>query len=129
MRAKMEELLVTCKGPGKLHPLHVRCFDVLMPLVNACRATGDVVDAIKYLTALVQAHAVLHPSATVELGALYALLGECHRARARNINDKLASRPKKQAKEALQKAIDIRRICQGSDRADVDELVTLLEHL
>lgn len=107
------------QGPGKLHPLHVRIMDTHMPLVNSCRRTGNIQDAVKNLTQLINAMEYHHPSPFLETMNLYQHLAELYidLATSAQPNKKLVARAQKLARDAHRRYVSLRNICQGQDPA------------
>lgn len=126
-RVLFEQVLQSCQGPGKLHPMHVRLFDCHMPAANGCRRTGDNISAIRHVTAMVSAMEFYYQYPCIEVTNLYRFLVELYIDWASNAPSvKSASRPKKQAKEAFQKYVALQTLCQGSAIRN-DDLVTKLK--
>lgn len=128
-RPAFEQLVEQCQGPGKLHPMHVRIIDSLMPLSNGCRRAGDTVGAIKNVMGMIGAMDFYYSYPSIEKTNLYRHLVELYADWASSApSPKLAARPKRLAKEAHQKYVALQLVCQG-DRHGDDELVAKLKHL
>ena len=90
---------------------------------------GDVVGAIKNVTALVTAMEFYYPFPCIEVTNLCKYLIELHLEWADGAaSQKLAARPKKQAKELYRKYDALRLICQQQSRTD-DSLTAKLRRL
>lgn len=125
-RPIFDELLLHCQGPGKLHAMHVRVMDSYMPLSNGCRRTGDVVGAIKHVTALINAMEFYYRFPCIEVTNLCKHLVELHLQWADSApSAKLAARPKKQAKDVYRKYETLRSVCQRQAHDDDDLLAKL----
>lgn len=123
-RPVFEQVLESCQGPGKLHPMHVRIFDCYMPAANGCRRTGDSIGAIKHVIATINAMEFYYSCPCIEVTNLYRFLTELFIDWASNApSTKLATRPKRQAKETFQKFCALKAECQGS--SDTDEDLTM----
>ena len=128
-RPVLEQVLQSCQGTGKLHPMHVRIIDCHMPAANGCRRTGDNIGAIRHVTSMISAMEFYYQYPCIEVTNLYRFLVELYIDWASNApSAKLASRPKRQAKEAFQKFAALQSICQGFANADGD-LITKLKLL
>lgn len=128
-RVMFQQVLQSCQGPGKLHPMHVRLFDCHMPAANGCRRTGDNIGAIRHVTAMISAMEFYYQYPCIEVTNLYRFLVELYIDWASNAPSvKLASRPKKQAKEAFQKFVALQTVCQGPAIKN-DDLVAKLKLL
>ena len=116
-----EQLLEQCQGAGKLHQMHVRVIDSYMPLANGCGRTGDIVGAVKNVTAMIHAMEFYYSSPCIETTNLYRFLVELYADLVSSASSpKLAIRPKKQAKEAYQKYSAMKLVCQGHRHLDAD---------
>ena len=125
-RPIFEQVLQSCQGPGKLHPMHVRIFDCHMPAANGCRRTGDNIGAIRHVTSMINAMEFYYQYPCIEVTNLYRFLVELYIDWASNApSAKLATRPKRQAKEAFQKFAALQSICQGFANADGDLVAKL----
>lgn len=128
-RPVFEQVLQSCQGSGKLNPKHVRIFDCHMPAANGCRRAGDNIAAISHVTAMINTMEFYFPYPCIEVTNLYRFLAELYADWASNApSAKLASRPKKQAKDAFQKFVTLQSVCQGARTAD-DDLVMRLKLL
>ena len=109
--------------------MHVRIIDSYMPLSNGCRRTGDIIGAIKNVTAVVTAMEFYYPFPCIEVTNLCKYLIELHLEWADGAaSQKLAARPKKQAKEMYRKYDALRSICQ-QQRCTDDSLAAKLKRL
>ena len=126
-RPAFEQVLQSCQGSGKLHPMHVRIFDCYMPAASGCRRSGDNIGAIRHVTAMISAMQFYYQYPCIEVTNLYRFLVELYIDWASNApSAKLASRPKKQAKETFQKFAALQSVCQGFETAN-DDLVTRMK--
>lgn len=118
-RPVFEQVLQSCQGPGKLNPWHVRIFDCRMPAANGCRRAEDNIGAINHVTAMINTMEFYYPYPSIEVTNLYRFLTELYVDWACNApSSRLASRPKRQAKETFRKFVILQAICQGMSVAD-----------
>ncbi|KAL3131726.1 hypothetical protein ABBQ38_007447 [Trebouxia sp. C0009 RCD-2024] len=131
-RPVFEQVLQSCQGHGKLNPWHARIFDCQMPAANGCRRAGDNIGAINHVTAMISTMEFYYPYPCIEVTNLYRFLAELYIDWACNApSSKLASRPKRQAKETFRKFVTLQSICQGIRFADesADDLIMRLKVL
>lgn len=104
---------------GKIHPLYGPAFSSLMPLFNCQRHLGQLkeaagtmrrlIDAINMDTAIAEHH--------IEKADFYVSLGETLAELLENgyLNKTVAGHYRKEAREAFEKAVEIRSVCYGPD--------------
>lgn len=80
------------------HPLHVFLFDALTPLMNCCRALGDIGDAARVCTNIISCLDKVIPGYSLEVANFYFCLGEMYSERAESSNSlpAIAKRYRKQ---------------------------------
>lgn len=80
------------------HPLHVFLFDALTPLMNCCRALGDIGDAARVCTNIISCLEKVIPGYSLEVANFYFCLGEMYTERAESSNSlpAIAKRYRKQ---------------------------------
>jgi hypothetical protein len=80
------------------HPLHVFLFDALTPLMNCCRAVGDIGDAARVCTNIISSLEKVIPGYSLEVANFYFCLGEMYSERAESSNSlpAIAKRYRKQ---------------------------------
>eukprot|EP00803_Ostreobium_quekettii_P001913 evm.model.scf_457.5 EVM.evm.TU.scf_457.5 scf_457:69372-78580(-) len=128
---KLEEHLKEFDVQGRLSPMHVHLFDSWTPMMNCSRRMGDAQSSIKYCQKVIQAMETILDVPTIELGNYYMCLGEMLGIRAAAINLASAIRDihKKQAQEALRKALNLRKVCLGIAHPATQETLAALRKL
>ena len=101
--------------------------DTHMPLVNSSRRMGDAQSAVRELTALISAMEYHHASPFLETMNLYLHLAQLYveLAAAAQPNKKLVGRAQKLAKDTHRKYVGLRKVCQGQDVAESDDVFML----
>ncbi|GMH44958.1 hypothetical protein BSKO_12915 [Bryopsis sp. KO-2023] len=118
-------------GPGKLGPYHVHMFDAMTPIMNCYRRLGDPQGSLKYCQKVITAMETILQIPTTELGNFYKCMGEVLSVRAGVAGLPPAIRDvyKKQAQDALKKAVQVRKICYGAKHPATQETQLLLRRL